>query len=832
MAEAQAQQVATAVDDVVVEAPEAEGESPAWSGVWHVPVLVLGLVLLALGALLAIPRATPDDFPGALDTIEQYLAAGNLEEAATHLETVDQGIERAAEPSKIRHELLHADLIHRRQHQAGVESEPALRKIIERYVNAKKLGHDFAPDDRHWQRWIESLISLGEDEQAQQMIDRLDGEPLERRYGLLRRIITRLSARDPAPPPAQVLGHLAKFQELVVQQKDSARRRVQQIWALTMQGELLLEAGDHGGVLDLINPRRAALAGDGDADDLAPLIVLTAEAHRRLGRYDEAHREFQLARMKMAALPDDPIHARILVGLAHVALAGRGDTAVAIEHFSETVTTFPTSPSYPDAVIGLADTEARLGRLERAKEHFTEAIEGLGSGRFGGGEKMKMLLDTILAHHERLMEADEPEQALTYLELLQGHYGTQLPSELLISLAVTHERLARKRIDPAGEHDDKLPATLTQKERELRNRQTALAFGRAGDFYARHAEAVVLLDDAAFGNSLWRAAECYDGVQRWGDAIRVWTQLRDTRPEDPRHLEGVFRLAHSQLAAGEHAVAGGIFQEVIDQSPSSRQAHASRLPLAHCLVQQQRMHEAVSVLNEVLSDHNVVTPKSKEYREALIELGKLHCRMNKLESACSRLEEAATRYPDDDQAGVIHGYLGDAYRRSIAPIDRDLAGPLDQDQMTSLKQERRRRLERAQAAYTESIHRLEARPEAARTSIEQVMLRNSYFYRGDCAYALERYREAIGLYDQAAKRWHDQPASLVALMQIVNAYCAMDQLEDAAVAVRRARFAFRRIPDGAFDDPDMPITREHWQEWFKWTAEMESSGGAETDGRS
>ena len=45
------------------------------------------------------------------------------------------------------------------------------------------------------------------------------------------------------------------------------------------------------------------------------------------------------------------------------------------------------------------------------------------------------------------------------------------------------------------------------------------------------------------------------------------------------------------------------------------------------------------------------------------------------------------------------------------------------------------------------------------------------------------------------------------------------------MAVRRARFAFRRIPEEAFEDPNLPIPRRHWQDWFKWTGELGLYGG-------
>ncbi len=71
------------------------------------------------------------------------------------------------------------------------------------------------------------------------------------------------------------------------------------------------------------------------------------------------------------------------------------------------------------------------------------------------------------------------------------------------------------------------------------------------------------------------------------------------------------------------------------------------------------------------------------------------------------------------------------------------------------------------------------------------------------------------------KRWEDHPASLVALVQIVNAYCEMGMIDKAKVATKRARSMLKRIPDDAFNDPTLPMTREHWEDWLKWTSELD-----------
>jgi TPR repeat protein len=56
--------------------------------------------------------------------------------------------------------------------------------------------------------------------------------------------------------------------------------------------------------------------------------------------------------------------------------------------------------------------------------------------------------------------------------------------------------------------------------------------------------------------------------------------------------------------------------------------------------------------------------------------------------------------------------------------------------------------------------------------VDKMYLKLSYFYRADCIYDLGQYAEAIKLYDTAAGRYQEDPATLAAYVQIVNAYVA------------------------------------------------------------
>ncbi len=70
--------------------------------------------------------------------------------------------------------------------------------------------------------------------------------------------------------------------------------------------------------------------------------------------------------------------------------------------------------------------------------------------------------------------------------------------------------------------------------------------------------------------------------------------------------------------------------------------------------------------------------------------------------------------------------------------------------------------------------------------VDRLYQKLAHFYRADCIYDLGNYMDAIKLYDDAAFRYQDDPAALVAYVQIVNANVALGRIEEAKAANERA----------------------------------------------
>jgi tetratricopeptide (TPR) repeat protein len=93
-------------------------------------------------------------------------------------------------------------------------------------------------------------------------------------------------------------------------------------------------------------------------------------------------------------------------------------------------------------------------------------------------------------------------------------------------------------------------------------------------------------------------------------------------------------------------------------------------------------------------------------------------------------------------------------------------------------------------------------------------LRNAAFFKADCAFDLGEYETSIRLYDAAKERYPRDAASLVAMVQIVAALLEQGKTQEAATANVRARKFYESLPESAWDDPSLPMSRRQWEQWL------------------
>lgn len=808
----------------------------AWSQVWHLPVLLLGAGLLAIGVYLAMPEPEQNQYPEALDEVAALLLAENPEEAQEELEAIRPFIDEAPAFERARYWQYWGDTNYLQLHRAapvaaqGEAGEKANQRIAQCYAESASLDRPL--DARAVRRYAETLVALGRSDEALALLDQLQGEPAQQRYQIVRRLIERHRAAGAPGGLERVTALIERFHAELRHEADPARRRAQEIWIAGVEARMQIDAGDPQRAIGFLLLRLQRLMTAPDQEDLAPLRLLLARAYQQVGDLAQAEGIYRAVQQRLDST--NPLMAEAYVGLGQIALSTHRPTSIeeAQRHFSAATANYPSVlPAAIDALIGQADCEARQQSYPESIQHFRLAVEKLVSAAPAYDDRRTVLTETVRSHIQRCADEKRYDLALEMLTLLTPLHQPDLPTELLLDFALTHERIAEQRrayANPPADAGAPLPG---RDARRLANQEASVHFAKAADYYLRHARAVTITDNDAHGQSLWSAATCFDKAERWKDAINVYAEYIRTREDDPLKLRATNHLANAYLADGQYQAAADLYLRLVEEHPHTLEAYESLVPLARAYMALDETDKAERTLLSVVSDHEALTPDSDQYQQALIELGKLYYRLGETQgryyvSAIERLTEAVERYGKTPHGISLRFLLADAYRRSVRTLDEELAQRQAQGDRLALQAERNARLEKAQMYYNQVINLVEGGDIERLAPLEKLYYRNAYFYQADCAFDRRQYELAIDLYDQAARKWKNEPASLVALVQMVNAYCELGQYQDARVINERARSQLARMPDEAFDDPTLPMSRQHWEDWLRWTSEVELFGEA------
>jgi TolA-binding protein len=332
---------------------------------------------------------------------------------------------------------------------------------------------------------------------------------------------------------------------------------------------------------------------------------------------------------------------------------------------------------------------------------------------------------------------------------------------------------------------------------------------------------VGVADNAAFGRSLWLAADSFDLGGERDQAIALFNDYAKFFPGDPRQPEARYRLARAYQSRGEYGTASEVYRGLVADGKGSGTnagpfADASLVPLAQCLLMDaapENDDEAQGLLLEVIEGKSgsVNTP---QYRQALVVLASVKARKGEYAGAIQHLEEAAQRFTDDPEISTLLYNLADAHRLDAKAIARTLTEALPDSRKQLLTETRQARLRRAMELFDRVRTALEGKDARRLSALERLQLRNSSFFVGDCAFELRDFDGAIRRYDAAREKYPQDPASMVAMIQIVNGYVEQGDLARAATAQQRAVMFYKSMPPTAWNDPDLPMTREDWQRWL------------------
>jgi tetratricopeptide (TPR) repeat protein len=327
-----------------------------------------------------------------------------------------------------------------------------------------------------------------------------------------------------------------------------------------------------------------------------------------------------------------------------------------------------------------------------------------------------------------------------------------------------------------------------------------------------------------------KAAEAFDAAgerERTAEVLESFTRKYADNTMVP---EALLRLGQTYQALGQYDKAIARYQQDLTEFPRTPAAIGSLVPLAECFVAVGQTDKAEQTLLRLLQHApgdplGLITPVAVHYRDALFSLADLYMGAQQYEKAVTRYEEAIQRYADDPRADRATFLLAEGYRHSALQIRKEFKESASLPYTGELSRAHRDRLERARRLYGQIVERYGQRQPESLDESERLYLRLSHIYAADSVFEMAQLpdvpttqptTEALDMYEQAARACAQDPIAMSAYVQIVNCQLSLGRVEKARMAVQRARWALRNIPDAAFKDTDPKQGRAFWDDYLTW----------------
>lgn len=782
----------------------------SWRTLWQAPALLAGAGLLMLGLAYSMTGAPDPTVRPSLEVAEALISNEQYEQAIEVLNTkvypwvAQEGT--VSDGERIRYHIDKARAIERGQRSMGFELEENHVSVVREYLEAERLGGILEPVDLA--ALSRTYLALKDLDNARIRADQIPRERRDLQTTLRKGLVEDLLDR-PVPLTEEATDILS---QLLADPELSPSDRV---WGLERTARIRLDEGFVDETITRILREMPRLERVG-VEGRSRLHLLLARAYLQTGALPQARDQIDSAYALSGA--GDPHYPEIL--LSHAQLEDiEGNIQRARDVYAEIVDNYSRDRAYPLALLGLGETEAALGEHELSLQAYETLIDNYDAIGIESEPSRTRVMDSAIERASDSMALGNPEDAIRYTMLSERLFrNSEIPTPILDMHVRSHVGAAEELLGkPVSETSTLLgldPSTRSEVQRHL---MTAATNARI------HAERFVVSDIERFAESLWTAADLFDRAGDHREAITAFQTYADSMPSDPRYAEALFRLAECLRSVGEYARAADIYTRLIDErggflgADIGPFADASMVPLAQAYLYDEDTGndtKAEQLLLKAL-DGTKVSPETDLYRSALLELAGHYDRTGRSERAIERYDEFVARYDGDPETATVIFRLADAHRRLADEIEASLDEPMPAAQRESRAAKARSHRTEAIGVYEHAIKALSDLNVSQTGIFENVALRNAYFYLGDCAYDLDRFDDAIRYYDIARDRYSDEPASLIAMVQIVNAYIAKGELERARTANQRAQRFYATIPDDVWDDPDLPMDREDWERWLQ-----------------
>lgn len=808
----------------------------SWRDVWQLPTLVLSAALLILGVATALKQKPKVDPSAGIRAAATLIDRGEYEAA---IDTLNRGVlpylETPASSPDVRREF-HLNLgraIHLGQHARGLRREENFRNIAGQFGEAEARNATLTENDLYY--FANASIELGRFEKGLELADRVGITSPQRRIGLYRMMVE--AEREVARPD---LAHIIELTSRLL--ADAELPAEDRAWATARQAEVQLAQG-HPETVMLRLLRELPRMQGASADARGELHLRLGQAYFSQGDLARSSEQLLVAADLVPA--DSPLAAEVQLNLGRV-YELTDELDLARERYEQIISRYQGSPWLLSAKLGLAEVlatksikptgEGEPELKDRAIEAYQAVVAALNDGERSRDVTRERLSRSLHARAAERFDLGDSAAAVRYAvlgESLWRHGEEQ--ADLLLILARANRRQAEETImaagkDPTGDLSEIDGATL---------RHAQAYYRAAASYFRKHAQAVVLADNRGYGDSLFAAA---DAADRAGDvefAAAALQEFASGFPSDARQPEAKYRLARALQAQGSFESAAELFGELIEgrdaregMQGSGIYADMSYVPLAQSLLldgdpgnDDDAERKLLTAISGALGG-----PTTNTYREAIFELGAFYYERARYPRAIDILEQSVARYPNDPRVDRLRFRLADCYRLSAASAATRLKDAMPNHERRPLEALRAEHLGRAVELFREAASGLESKEANRRTALDELYLRNARFYAGDCLFDLGEFQEAIRAYDFALERYPRDPASLVAMMQIVSAYLKLGDTARARTVNQRALGFYKSLPASVWDDPNLPMSRESWERWLAATAELHRTEAGRTAG--
>lgn len=519
--------------------------------------------------------------------------------------------------------------------------------------------------------------------------------------------------------------------------------------------------------------------GDSEADARRLNTLVHAQACWQNKRYDEAA-------ALLRAVADDEETPTVLERRSWYLLAmlerDRADDDAALSAFRRIELRYPGTEEARASAVHAGTILLRCGRIDQAVAALSRAANQLAPDLASSPALVDIQsLDRLIAGTiDQLTDQRRFDDAA---ELLESYRRVASAQAVDRRAAELYAAWARSECN-AAESPDTLPSAAVRF-------RSAELFRSAGSLYVQAADAATAADEQA--TLLWRAADSLIQGESYGAAFDVLKRLLamdsgELRPD-------ALALACAALdACGKQDLVPQYAQACIDEFPHHPAAAATRYYWARCQIAAGELEPAEAHLRENLGSAGT-DANPQVLTESRLALARLLHDQGRDDEAISRLNELLSELTGTDGSYEARWLIADCLRHRA----RQPAGRLGEVHSEQAKAHYRRRreqdLEDALGGLNSLQSELTALEQSERASTKLIdLLRRCRFGIAECLYELNRVDDARAVYEAVAETYDDPSTWLEVQIQIANCYERMHRIDDAQAVLRRVRDRISTMP--------------------------------------